>query len=65
MKDPNYNQFVKSEWDFYLNSKISNQTFSFIGFKGNSAFHVYGFNVENNDISLIQTIIKNLVDIEE
>lgn len=57
LNDQNYFQLVKSEWDFYLNSQISNHTFSFIGYKGNIAFHVYAFKVDESKFSMISKII--------
>ncbi|HET6559055.1 MAG TPA: hypothetical protein VFG54_17165 [Prolixibacteraceae bacterium] len=64
LNDQNYKQFIESEWNYYMNSKISNQTFSFIAYKGPFAFHVYGLNIANSNFDITQAIINELANHE-
>ena len=64
LNDQNYKQFIESEWNYYMNSKISNQTFSFIAYKGPFAFHVYGLNIANSNFDITQAIINQLANHE-
>jgi hypothetical protein len=53
-------QQVQSEWDYYLNSKISNDTFSFIGTKGNTTIHIYCFNTKDINFNIIYSIVNEV-----
>ena len=60
LKDQNYASFVKSEWELYLSTEISNRTFSFVGIKDNIAFHFYCFNIGKDDFETINFVISQL-----
>ena len=55
-------QKIANKFNHYLNSKESNQTFSVVGIKNNLAFHVYGFDVDENDSNTINEIIDVLAE---
>lgn len=61
LKDQNYPENVKIEWELYLRSEISNRTFSIVSTKNNIAFHLYCYNIDKSDFETVNYVFNQLV----
>lgn len=61
LKDQNYPEYVKIEWELYLRSEISNRTFSIVSTKNNIAIHLYCYNIDKSDFEIVNYVFNQLV----